>query len=41
MLCKNPNSSSPSFAKKKDSTSDDPRILKLEDDFAFDDVMDV
>ena len=41
MLCKNPNSSSPSVAKKKDSTSDDPRILKLEDDFAFDDVMDV
>ncbi|XP_040574812.1 F-actin-uncapping protein LRRC16A isoform X1 [Lepeophtheirus salmonis] len=26
---------------KKESTSDDPRILKLEDDFAFEDVMDV
>ncbi|CAB4069517.1 LRRC16 [Lepeophtheirus salmonis] len=25
---------------KKESTSDDPRILKLEDDFAFEDVMD-
>jgi hypothetical protein len=33
--------SSPSVAKKKDSTSDDPRILKLDDDFAFEDVMDV
>ena len=33
--------SSPSVAKKKDSTSDDPRILKLDDDYAFDDVMDV
>lgn len=32
---------SPNVAKKKDSTSDDPRILKLEDDYAFDDVMDV
>ena len=34
-------SNSPNVAKKKDSTSDDPRILKLDDDFAFDDVMDV
>jgi hypothetical protein len=36
-----PSDNSPSVGKKKDSTSDDPRILKLEDDYAFDDVMDV
>ena len=28
-------------AAKKQSTSDDPRILKLDDDFAYDDVLDV
>lgn len=34
-------SSSPSVAKKNTSTSDDPRILKLEDDYAYEGVMDV
>ena len=35
-------SSSPRVgAKAAESTSDDPRILKLEDDFAYDEVLDV
>ena len=32
---------SPKTGKKNDSTSDDPRILKLEDDYAYEGVMDV
>ena len=32
---------SPKLSKKTDSTSDDPRILKLEDDYAYEGVMDV
>ena len=37
----NPSANSPKLSKKTDSTSDDPRILKLEDDYAYDGVMDV
>merc|ERR1712062_930075 len=33
--------SSPKTGKKTDSTSDDPRILKLDDDYAYEGVMDV
>ena len=32
---------SPKTGKKTDSTSDDPRILKLDDDYAYEGVMDV
>jgi hypothetical protein len=32
---------SPKTTAKKESTSDDPRILKLDDDFGYDDVMEV
>lgn len=32
---------SPKVTKRSDSTSDDPRILKLDDDFPYDDVLDV
>lgn len=37
----NTSANSPKLSKKTDSTSDDPRILKLEDDYAYEGVMDV
>ena len=37
----NPSANSPKLSKKTDSTSDDPRILKLDDDYAYEGVMDV
>ena len=37
----NASANSPKLSKKTDSTSDDPRILKLDDDYAYEGVMDV
>ena len=39
--CHETSANSPKINKKTDCTSDDPRILKLEDDYAYEGVLDV